>query len=447
MDGVSYTVSSGTCPSKPHGVRIFQSVVLPHFEDALLCSTRSCMRVLLAVLLLMLAACSDDVSGADASIDAAVDAAWDLGAVDLGAVDAESVDAAPDLGPADSGMHAVADELDVLFVINNAADMAEEQNQFAIQLPRFARILAEGDLDTDGEMDFRPVPKIQLGVVTGDMGTMGYLGIDTCDEPMFGDDGILRTEGNTASLGCMAMYDSYLAFDSEEHPTDVGLGAGLVAQDSACVARAGEGGCMFQSLLEAALKAVTPSADTGVEFFGPSLGHGDEPNAGLINPNAVVLVVVLSNTDDCSVDPNSADVYNRLSAEFTGELSLRCHNYPSALRTLDRYVSGFHALRTEYPERVIFGAIAGIPDDLLASADPNYAAILADERMQEVVPSGTFELAAACTSSFAAGTATPARRLVQTAAMFAPNSFVSSICANDLVSRMAARVASAFPAP
>lgn len=403
------------------------------------------MRIFVAVLLSALVGCSDGAPSADASVDMPADLTSDLAVLDLSSSDGSSDDAPIDLGRIDSGMHAVADELDVLFVINDSADMAGEQNQFAIQLPRFARILAEGDLDTDGEMDFRPVPKIHIGVVTGDMGTMGFLGIDTCDEPMRGDDGILRTEGNTGSLGCMAMYDPYLTFDSEAHPTDVGLGAGLVAQDSACVARAGEGGCTFQSPLEAALKAITPSADTGTVFFGPSFGHGDTTNAGFISPNAIVLVVVLSNTDDCSVDPVSAEVYNRLSAEFTGELSLRCHTYPSALQTLDRYVDGFHALRTEYPDRVIFGAIAGIPEDLVTSVDPNYSAILADARMQEVVPEGTFALEPACTSSFAAGTATPGRRLVQTAAMFAPNSFVSSICANDLVSRMASRVASAFP--
>src|SRR5690606_11875700 len=144
--------------------------------------------------------------------------------------------------------------------------MAEEQASLAAELPEMVRILASGDFDNDGcpgtpgctpdasdANDFKPVKDLNVGVITSDMGVGGFT-VPTCVNRDFGDDGILRTQGQTADPDCMATYPRFMNF-----MPGAGQTANEFGEQVGCVAVTGVGGCGFEQQLEAILKAVSPT--------------------------------------------------------------------------------------------------------------------------------------------------------------------------------------------
>ena len=311
-------------------------------------------------------------------------------------------------------------DLDVLFVVDNSNSMTEEQESFAAELPRFVRVLSTGDLSGDGTPDFTPPSSVHFGVVTSDMGTGGFT-VPTCIDPNFGDDGILRTRGNTARAGCMATYPSFLSFTPGSGSPDA------LANDVACVAQMGTGGCGFEQQLEAMLKAVTPSS-SGVSFVMGTTGHADRENAGFLRDDSMLAVIVLSDEEDCSAaDP---ELYNPGSAIYSGNLNLRCFSYPTAVHPIERYVQGLSGLKSD-PSQVFFALIAGIPPDAEGSS---YDAILSHPDMFEMVdPADPNRLRPSCNVP-GRGLAFPPRRMVTVASQLdrmGASATVGSICQED----------------
>ena len=156
--------------------------------------------------------------------------------------------------------------VDVLFVVDNSNSMAEEQHALAREIPRVVQALATGDADADGVQDFPAIASLRTGVVTTDMGTGGAV-VPTCTNSRFGDDGILRTRGNTAIAGCEAIYPSFMELASGTEPIET------FASHVGCVATTGTNGCGFEQQLEATLKALTPSTST-TRFVEATTGGG-----------------------------------------------------------------------------------------------------------------------------------------------------------------------------
>ena len=338
-------------------------------------------------------------------------------------IDAGTRDAGPPIGRE----CAEAAPVDVLFVIDNSNDMAEQISDLAARFPAFVRALLEPpDRDDDGEPDWLPVTDLHLGVVTTDMGTGGFT-VPTCREPDFGDDGILRTQGNVAISGCMATYPTFLTARPGVSDPDA------TAEDLRCVADMGTGGCGFEQPLDATLKAITRSSSP-VRFFRGTRGHADGANGGFIRDDSLLAVVLLTSEEDCSVaDP---ELFNPSSATYSGNLNLRCFMYPRAVHPVERYVNGFIDVRTDRPEHLVYAAIVGVPTDLVADpARIDYDVILADERMQERVdPVDPNRLVASCNVP-GRGLAFPPRRLVDVARGLSDRgagTVVQSICQEDL---------------
>ncbi|MDQ3030807.1 MAG: hypothetical protein M3Y87_00155 [Myxococcota bacterium] len=362
-------------------------------------------------------------SGEDAAVEV-VDAAIDSGQVET-----------QDGGRPDSSIPSgCQDELDLLLMVDNSNSMSEEQASLAAELPRLVRVLASGDRDEDGVRDFPPLPSIQIGVVSSDMGVGGF-GVPTCDGgafgAMFGDDGVLRTSGNTTITGCASAYPSVLAFGSGDDPS-------AYASDVACVATMGIGGCGFEQQLEAVLKALSPSAPqswtaagyVAPTFFSATLGHAIGANAGLVRPDSVLAALVVTDEEDCSAQ--NPELFNPTSATYGGtDLNLRCFEYPEAVHPVARFVTGLSGLRTD-PSRLVFSVIAGVPTDLTGSTAAEYDTILADDRMVERVDPTTegTRLVPSCNTP-GRGIAFPPRRIVSTARGLdtaGAQTSVSSIC-------------------
>ena len=368
------------------------------------------------------------------------------------------VDAGPgelDAGPigVDAGTDAGApppctDELDLLFMIDNSNSMAEEQASLTSELPRLVRVLASGDRNGDGAADFTPIRSLHVGVTTSDMGTGGFA-VPTCGSGTFGnalgDDGVLITRGRTELTGCGATYPAIFEFQADA----AGADPDAFANDVACVATTGTGGCGFEQQLDAVLKALSPSApqEWTVAGYSPPIfhagtrGHAVGRNAGFVRPGSILATLLVTDEEDCSV--TNPGLFDPDSATFGGtDLNLRCFSFPSELHPVERYVggasgtSGLLGLR-RHPAHLIFGAIVGVPIETVTDAsgnplaEPDYAVILGHPQMQESIdPAIPTRLRPSCNVP-GRGLAFPPRRIVSVAEALdraGANVMLQSIC-------------------
>lgn len=335
------------------------------------------------------------------------------------------------------------DKIDLLFVVDNSGSMTEEQDLLAQQLPRMLTALRTGDADGAGQPEFRAVPDVHVGFVSSDMGLPGIEGIDKCAG--LGDDGLLQT-GPTACL------------DGDAPFVDAASFADTAAASEAmqCVARLGTDGCGFEQQLEAGLKALSPASGDGPTFLpdpdgSGALGHGDQENAGFLRDDSLLIVVMVTDEEDCSAKSNSFLVPPAYLAEgdpLLGQgLNVRCNGNPDELYSVERYVAGLEALRP-YDDLVMFFALAGMPPDAVSEGtiasysfedrderEAFYDALLANPMMQEQVddlgtPSPDDDVMTPVCDT-AIGRAYPARRIVEVARAFGVNGMVQSICEAD----------------
>jgi hypothetical protein len=373
------------------------------------------------------------------------------------------------------------DDVDLLFVIDNSHSMEEEQLRMPTQFRRLVQALTSGDRDGDGKQDFAPVQSLHLGVVSSDMGLPGIEKVDKCSG--LGDDGILLHSPSTGIEDCKADYPAFISAT----PGDADK-ATQAADDFSCMATLGTDGCGFEQQLEAGLKALWPMNDptpmkngmNRVRFVTTpdgkgEFGHGDTDNGDFLrnDPGSILGVIVLSDEDDGSSSKMDhfapKQFLDAHDPRYDEPLNLRTYYHPDELFPTTRYVLGFKALRPEAPERVVFGAIVGVPPELAgadavaniatdASAREDfYTALLDDPHMQEVVDDDTATvpgqgaLRPSCktldSDGKPTGKAYPPRRIVQVAQGFGENGFVQSICSDDfdpaidaLVDRIGARI-------
>jgi hypothetical protein len=151
----------------------------------------------------------------------------------------------------------------------------------------------------------------------------------------------------------------------------------------------------------------------------------------------------------------SATPGSSAEATYGKEINLRCARYGDAMGLLwpvARYIDGLKSLKPGHPERVVFAAIVGIPDNLPINL--SFDDILALPAMQFTTDPDTAGSvpAPSCTrpSSDPARAARvdkayPARRFVEVAKAFGASSVLHSICAdsytpalNTLIDKVAA---------
>ncbi|HEX5658361.1 MAG TPA: hypothetical protein VFX59_14260 [Polyangiales bacterium] len=352
--------------------------------------------------------------------------------------------------------------LDVLFVIDNSGSMATEQAKLAREIPRMVGVLVTGDPYFGRERPvnaplrpFTPVASLHLGVVSTNVGGMPDAPSSVQDAVKsclaLGDDGVLQASTEVAVAGVVAQsaseFEGYKKGDVvippdpscslsnvpryQEFSAGVGDSAAFV-----CAARLGVRGCPFEQPLEAAWKALAPSGERS--FVGGSQGQGDRANQGFVREAAALVVVVLTDEDDCSVTQAGTALFSLQpeSEEQWGNLNLRCgaHGDESELLPpVERYLQGLRSLKPGHPERVVFAAITGVPEDAIAQG-LDHDAILALPAMQfEEDPQKRGFPRAACERINDGRTdgAFPARRIVQTAQAFGAQSVLASICSES----------------
>jgi hypothetical protein len=296
------------------------------------------------------------------------------------------------------------DRLDVLFVIDSSEAMAPHRELLDQELPKMIEALVTGDYDPDDNYGPYAAPDVHIGIVSADMGD-GVPDADSMGCSEHGDEGALR-----ASDACAAAAEPFVWHYPGYHDDDASI---ATAQCNAVL----EPGCSVAQPLEAALAALTEQPLPG--FLRDAQGTG----------TSLIVVVFITAQDDCSLAHSLSD----------RPTPATCAADPSVTHAINRYVQGLRALRPDHETLVRTLTIAGIPQDLLVTADgmrrdqwfegPSKEELLSDPRMQANVGRDGVSLEPACTRGGAS--AAPARRLVELASSLVPgeSAVLQSICA------------------
>ena len=289
-------------------------------------------------------------------------------------------------------------DVDVLFVVDNSNSMEEEQANLAKNFPRFIQKLEQAKLD------------YRIGVVSTDLGAGSY-SIPTCGA---GDGGKLRTKPSPYLPGCPMPKDPWI--ESKGGVSNVP--GGDVTAAFSCMARIGVGGCGFEQTLESAHRALDPKLNV---------------NPGFLRPDAALVVVVITDEDDCSAqNPALFDPSQQGLTSLLGPLtSFRCTEFGI---TCD--VNG----RTAGPRQSCKPSTGSYLHelqrymDLLSMLKPGGAVILSviagpATPVEVTLDAGNPALKPSCKS--VNGGASPAVRLASLAQSFGKRGAITSVCDSD----------------
>jgi len=250
-------------------------------------------------------------------------------------------------------------DLDILFVIDNAPTMAEEQAALLANFTRFANVLEnmEGGL-----------PNVHIGVISADLGAGPY-SVGNC---VAGGDGAELQ--SSPRRDCEAPQDAFISDVANYDGTRTRNYSGDLTETFACIAELGTEGCELSQPLAAARRALDGSVAT---------------NAGFLRDDAFLQIVFITDQDDCSAkdttlfDPNATEL---------GPLTpFRCFEYgvvcdPDLPRVAGQRIdcqprdgsAYFGSLQEEAdflrslkddPNMVLVAAVIGNPEPVAGSAD------------------------------------------------------------------------------
>ncbi|HEY4056637.1 MAG TPA: hypothetical protein VGM39_08510 [Kofleriaceae bacterium] len=165
-------------------------------------------------------------------------------------------------------------KLDVLFQIDNSAGTADIQKTFAAAVPDFIAAL---DASPGGR------PDLHIGVVTSDLGVTGSSGTPAADLGSCSGEG---DAGNFVLSGAPVSGSFISDIDGGDGPITRNTNyTGELASVLSSMMKVGSVGCGFEQQLRATRKAL----------------EGNPSNAGFSRADANLLVVVVTDEDDCSV--------------------------------------------------------------------------------------------------------------------------------------------------
>lgn len=234
--------------------------------------------------------------------------------------------------------------VDVLFVIDSSPGIAPQRARL---LASYRRALADLEAAPGG------LPDLHLGVITADVGTRGPA--DAGGGPALGSGpGACTSEGDRGELRRgAAVAGAFLSDTSRPDGTRARNYAGSLADAFAQLADVGEAGCAYVRPLEAARRALS----------------GDPANAGFRRDHALLTIVLVTNTDDCSFG----------SSAFTGGVldPSRCGGGAPGLVDVDQYAAFLRSVDPDPGNVSVLGvfAPAGAPACAGASAAPRLTAL------------------------------------------------------------------------
>ena len=220
-------------------------------------------------------------------------------------------------------------QTDILFVVDDSNSMSEEQEGVARELPTFVQILQTGA----GVQQNIRVGLVNTSVYSAYFNTRLFL-------TSYPEGGWLRQF--PAADGGTGQGERWLTDPDPE----------IVSRLSAAIRGLGINGSFQETPFEAARIALT---GTG---FWRTLPDGGNPNAGFLRPGARLLVVAVSDEDDCSEmshNPPSVEYTDADGQDF-------CTLHENLLTPVGDYVTAFQRLDDGKgrPREVLWGAIAPV---------------------------------------------------------------------------------------
>jgi hypothetical protein len=312
-------------------------------------------------------------------------------------------------------------DVDILYMIDNSGSMKEEQDKLRRNFPAF--------IDTLRELP-GGLPNLHVGIVSSDLGAGNIFlsGNPACNRSG-GDRGELQVR---AGCGLDAKFGNFLISlnnDSQHNFT------GTLASAFACMADLGTAGCGFEHQLQSIRLALNSTSTPA--------------NQGFLRSSAILMVIMVTDEDDCSGQPSSSLYADPSFTDQTG--SLRCNikghlcngveppqlAFSTALENCTANPNGLLipiqtirndllALKPNHPERIIVSAITGKPKP---GTTPMYQ--FAKTADSSTLP-GVLDVAPIC-SSGADGTAAPALRITEFVKSFGANGTIESICEGNFV--------------
>src|SRR3982751_2775736 len=168
--------------------------------------------------------------------------------------------------------------VDMLFLIDDSSSMRASQDNLRRNFPTFMTKLKEDP----------GLPNIHVAVVSSDMGADG-----SCDDAT-NKRGIFqytaKTPDDPSIAPCTTNLDAGAKFISDSD--GVKNYTGNIEDTFSCIARLGQSGCGFEHQFAAILRAL-----------GADGAAAPEENAGFLRKDAYLVVVLITNEDDCSASP------------------------------------------------------------------------------------------------------------------------------------------------
>jgi hypothetical protein len=291
--------------------------------------------------------------------------------------------------------------VDLLWVIDDSPAMEPIQSALAAAFPSLAAAL----------QTFQMVPRLHVGVISGDLGAGPYE-LPACSG--FGDDGRLQYAARTP--GCSPPDGRFIEDQLEADGTRTTNYSGTLADAFNCIAKLGTQGCAYQQPLEAARRALVGEAKT----------------SGFLRDDAYLALVFVGRTDDCSA--SSVQLFDPADTALGSSSPFRCFENgvkcsPDAPRTagtktgcttrtdstlvspLLTYADAFKAVKKD-PKNVFVGVIAG-------DSSPVQVDVTTEPSLLDSCNGGS-------------SSAQPAVRLMELANLFPNRAVTSSSCASDL---------------
>lgn len=280
----------------------------------------------------------------------------------------------PDASPPVTG--GGCEKMDVLFVIDDSASMEQEQANLILNLRSFVDVLDAYRTGAGGSLDYR------LGVTT--TGGLTQVYVTTPGFPDEEPEPLLEFDEYPPANGALLHPARCMPDRAWIERTD-----GSTAPNFACRAVVGTTGSGLEMPLLMMERALTTRVDDGA-------------NAGFLRDDALLVVVILTDEDDCSSPADRADAEIRMTADGWELVPDPCVSLGSSVIAADHFVAELDRIkgdRSRWAAAVIAGPGPG-----------------------------------ECSSSF--GVAAEAPRLRSFVELAGENATFQSICAGDLAAAL-----------
>jgi len=222
------------------------------------------------------------------------------------------------------------DKIDLLFMIDNSASMADKQEVLRQAVPDLVSRLvnpfcvdkdgtvvagqptnADADCPAASEREFKPIKDFHLGVISSSIGDAGANTVSNCEAGTPPGDDSGRLMGSVRS-GLAGNAEGFLAWNGGDETAT----AALISDFQGHVSGAGEAGCGYEASLEAWYRFLVDPRPPASLKRGPCR-EGDTSNgcvvrdgldevllaqrAEFLRPDSLLAVIMLTDENDCSI--------------------------------------------------------------------------------------------------------------------------------------------------